>query len=266
MIGIGATLFKVPTMHGGAAFSPASLFSNGEEGAWYDPSDLTTLFQNSDGTTAVAVGDPVGYLGDKSGNGNHAIQAISAKRPTLRQAGSLYYLEFEGAQGLKTSGNVDFTGTDTMTVCAGVRKEVDASENITELSSNAGSSSNVGSFRLAVNSGSQYRYASRGDSSLRNTNASGYDVHSTNVLTGFSDISADIATIRVDGVEKTTQTLDQGAGNYGSYELNVGARNNGGGLHLEGFIYSLVIRNVVSNTADLASTETYVAAKTGVSL
>ena len=45
MIGIGATLFKVPTMHRGAAFSPASLFSSGEEGAWYDPSDLSTLFQ-----------------------------------------------------------------------------------------------------------------------------------------------------------------------------------------------------------------------------
>ena len=89
---------------------------------------------------------------------------------------------------------------------------------------------------------------------------------STNVVTGFSDISADIATIRVDGVEKATQTFDQGAGNYGSYALNVGARNDGGGLQFEGFIYSLVIRNVVSNTADLASTETYVAAKTGVSL
>jgi hypothetical protein len=263
MIGIGATLFKRAVM-GSRGFSPSALFANGEQGAWYDPSDLTTLFQNSDGTTAVAVGDPVGYLGDKSGNDNHAIQAISAKRPTLRQAGSLYYLEFEGAQGLRTSGNVDFTGTDTMTVCAGVRKEVDASENITELSSNAGN--NVGSFRLAVNSGSQYRYASRGDSVLRNTNASGYDVPSTNVVTGFSEISADIATIRVDGVDKTTQTLDQGSGNYGAYPLNVGARNDAAGLHFEGFMYSMIIRNVVSDSAAIASTEAYVASKTGVSL
>ena len=264
MYGLGVNKLGVTNVRGG--FNPLSLFASGEQGAWYDPSDLTTLFQNSDGTTAVAVGDPVGYLGDKSGNNNHAIQATSAKRPTLRQAGSLYYLEFEGAQGLRTSGNVDFTGTDTMTVCAGVKKEVDSSENITELSNNSGGAGNEGSFRLAVNSGSVYRYSSRGDSSLRNANATGYSVPSTNVLTGFSDISADIATIRVDGVEKTTQTLDQGAGNYGDTFLNVGARNDGSTLQLEGFIYSLIIRNVVSNTADLASTETYVAAKTGVSL
>ena len=264
MYGLGVNRLGVTKTSEAFEWEPTNLFANGEQGAWYDPSDLTTLFQNSDGTTAVAVGDPVGYLGDKSGNENHAIAANSAKRPTLRQAGSLYYLEFEGAQGLKTSGNVDFTGTDTMTVCTGVKKEVDASENIVELSTNAGG--NVGSFRLAVHSESQYRYGSRGDSALRNANATGYSVPSTNVVTGFSDISADIATIRVDGVEKATQTLDQGTGNYGSYELNVGARNNGGGLQFEGFIYSLVIRNVVSNTADLASTETYVAAKTGVSL
>ena len=50
MIGVGATLFKVPTAYGPAPFSPASLFSNGEEGAWYDISDLTTLFEE-DGTT-----------------------------------------------------------------------------------------------------------------------------------------------------------------------------------------------------------------------
>ena len=262
MYGLGVNRLGVTNAPSG--FNPLSLFANGEQGAWYDPSDLSTLFQNSDGTTAVAVGDPVGYLGDKSGNANHAIQATSSKRPTLRQAGSLYYLEFEGAQGLRTSGNVDFTGTDAVTVCAGVKKEVDAGENITELSNNAGG--NVGSFRLAVDGGSEYRYASRGDSFLRNADASGYDVPSTNVVTGFSEISADIATIRVDGVDKTTSTLDQGAGNYGTYPLNVGARNNGGGLQLEGFIYSIIIRGVLSNTEDLATTEAYVAEKTGVSL
>ena len=51
----------------GAGFSPAALFSAGEQGVWYDPSDLSTLFQDSAGTTPVtAVGQPVGFLGDKS--------------------------------------------------------------------------------------------------------------------------------------------------------------------------------------------------------
>ena len=52
---------------GGAGFSPASLFAAGEPGAWYDPSDFSTLFQDSAGTTPVtAVAQPVGLMLDKS--------------------------------------------------------------------------------------------------------------------------------------------------------------------------------------------------------
>ena len=59
------------------------LFSAGEQGVWYDPSDLTTLFQDSAGTTPVtATGQTVGKILDKSGRGNHATQATTASRPT----------------------------------------------------------------------------------------------------------------------------------------------------------------------------------------
>jgi hypothetical protein len=65
------------------AFSPASLFTTGEPGAWYDPSDLTTLFQDSAGTTPVTTpGQSVGRMLDKSGRGNHATQSNAAQRPT----------------------------------------------------------------------------------------------------------------------------------------------------------------------------------------
>jgi hypothetical protein len=50
-----------------SSFSPASLFAAGEQGVWYDPSDLTTLFQDSAGTTPVtAVEQAVGLMFDKS--------------------------------------------------------------------------------------------------------------------------------------------------------------------------------------------------------
>lgn len=49
------------------AFSPAALFAAGEPGAWYDPSDFSTLFQDSVGTTPVtAVAQQVGLMLDKS--------------------------------------------------------------------------------------------------------------------------------------------------------------------------------------------------------
>jgi hypothetical protein len=52
---------------GAPAFSPAVLFSLAEPGVWYDPSDLTTLFTDTAGTTPVtAPGQTVALALDKS--------------------------------------------------------------------------------------------------------------------------------------------------------------------------------------------------------
>lgn len=52
---------------GGGGFTPATLFAASEQGVWYDPSDFSTMYQDSAGTIPVtAVGQPVGFLGDKS--------------------------------------------------------------------------------------------------------------------------------------------------------------------------------------------------------
>ena len=262
MIGIGATLFKRAVM-GSRGFSPSALFANGEEGAWYDPSDLSTLFQSSDGTTAVAVGDPVGYIADKSGNGNHAIQATSAKRPILRNSGSLYWLEFASLQSscLKT-GDIDFTATDSMTTCVGVQKDDDDTASIIELSANVGA--NTGVFRLASVSTS-FRYISKGTSNV-SIDATGFGATTKNVVTGYSDISNPSSFIRVDGVQKATSTSSQGSGNFGTHPLNVGARANGSSAVLDGNIYGVIIRNVVSSAKEIASTETYMASKAGVTI
>lgn len=67
----------------GGSFSPASLFANGEQGGWYDPSDLSTLFQSSVGGVPALPGDPVGLVLDKSGNGINLSQPTAAARPTL---------------------------------------------------------------------------------------------------------------------------------------------------------------------------------------
>jgi len=66
-------------------FTPASLFAGGQQGLLYEAFDISTLFQDSAGTTPVTVAtDPIGYVGDKSGNGNHATQATAAARPTYQ--------------------------------------------------------------------------------------------------------------------------------------------------------------------------------------
>jgi len=54
-------------LFGSYAFTPLSLFAASEQGVWYDPSDFSTMFQGSTGTTPVtAVEQPVGLILDKS--------------------------------------------------------------------------------------------------------------------------------------------------------------------------------------------------------
>lgn len=63
-----------------------SIFATGEQGFFYDPSDLSTMFQDAAGTIPVtAAGQPVGLILDKSGRNNHARQTTSASRPIFEQ-------------------------------------------------------------------------------------------------------------------------------------------------------------------------------------
>lgn len=91
-------LTRALTEPGGGGFSPVSLFASGEQGAWYDPSDLSSMFQDTAGTIPVtAVGQPVARINDKSGVGLHALQATGANQPTLEQdVNGNYYLDFNG--------------------------------------------------------------------------------------------------------------------------------------------------------------------------
>jgi len=101
-------VYPVTVYAGGAQppFSPLNLFKQGEEGAWYDPSDLTTMFQDSTGTTPVtADGQPVGLILDKSGRNNHASQATAAKRPLYKTSGGLHWLQFDGVDDALATGN-----------------------------------------------------------------------------------------------------------------------------------------------------------------
>ena len=125
----------------GKGFNPLTWFASGEQGAWYDPSDLTTLFQDSAGTIPVtAVEQPVGLMKDKSGRNNHASQATSGNRPILSArvnlllatdalstqsvttAAASYTLAFTGAGTVTLSGTatgVLSAGSNTFTATAG---------------------------------------------------------------------------------------------------------------------------------------------------
>jgi len=93
-------------------FTPADLFTGSETGAWYGPSDLSTLFQDSAGTTPVTTaGQPVGLMLDKSGNANHATQATVAARPTYQTGPARATIDKVDDRLLVTVPTGGFTGT-----------------------------------------------------------------------------------------------------------------------------------------------------------
>lgn len=64
------------------SWSPAALFAGGGRVAWYDPSDTSTLFQDTAATVpAINSGDPVGCILDKSGHDRHALQRCQREPP-----------------------------------------------------------------------------------------------------------------------------------------------------------------------------------------
>lgn len=90
-------------------------------GAWFDPSDLSTLYQDDAGTTPVtAVEQPVGKIIDKSGNGYHATQSVTASRPVLSARKNIMLAtEAMGTQSvtsLAATYTLSFTGTGSVTL------------------------------------------------------------------------------------------------------------------------------------------------------
>jgi hypothetical protein len=188
---------------------------------------------------------------------------------TYDTAGFLPYLQFDGIDDSMSTGSIDFTATDKMTVWAGVRKLSDASQMIAELSANA--DTNNGAFNIAVVTGgvlSGSAYISVRGTSLLTTGSNTNTAPVTYLHTGQYDIVA--ATNKLISRVNATQVATSGAtsagtGNFGNYPLYIGQRG-GSSLPLNGNLYSLIVRGAQSTDSQINATESWVAGKTGVQL
>lgn len=272
MAGIGLKAFKLGLL-ASTLTTPASLFKLGEVGVWYDPSDLTTVFQDSAGTVPGAVDQPVGMIKDKSGNGKHATQSVAANRPILRKSGAYYYLEFDGTNDFLVTSSINFSGTDKVGIWAGVHKTNDtAYKTIVELS--AAPTSTIGTFGLGASSlngdASRRTWTSLLSGSAVNNigGASIYAAAITSVLTAQFDISQSTAAneskLYVNDT-LTTQTFnlaDAGTGNFSNNPLYIGMR--GGTLApLAGRLYGLIIRAGLTDQKTLSFMTKWMNSKTG---
>lgn len=246
------------------------LFITGEQGVWYDPSDFSTLFQDSAGTTPVtAVGQPVGKMLDKSGRGNHATQSTATSRPILQQdSNGRYYLQPDGVDDWMVTPSVDFTSTDKMFVCAGVRKLSDAAAAIVvELTS---TSTNNGSFYLAgpiTNATMTFGFATRGTIVGASNSVSGFPApvsvvlacrfdNSGNGTEGAAQIRPRVNGVAVSGSSQTSP------GNYANAPLYL-FRRAGTSLPFSGRFYGLIVRGAATSDAQIAAAERFMNQRTG---
>ena len=91
-----------------SGWTPTKLFAGGTAGGWWDAGDLSTLFQDTAGTTPVtALAQPVRRISDKSGNGKHI--TFSGTNPPLYGVTSAGYPCLVGSDSTSRGLNAGFT-------------------------------------------------------------------------------------------------------------------------------------------------------------
>ncbi len=258
----------------------AGMFGAGEQGVWYDPSDKSTMYQDAAGTIPVtAVGQPVGKILDKSGRGNHATQGTTTRRPTLQQdASGKYYLSFDGVDDYLSTGSINFTATDKMTVFTADHSVYD---NPTGPRAIVGLSTSVFGYNgtwwlTAYDSVYSARSAAYLRGNLRGAGVYGPDQRTLGVrrlVRSFRfDISKDVLAnetlIRLNGVPTplTGTPLDPsaGSGNFGNWPLYIGMVSNQ--YPFSGRLYGLIVRGAATDDLHLTHAEKFLAYKSGVTL
>lgn len=257
-----------------APFEPGSLFGAGTAGAWYNPSDLSTVFEDSGGTVPAVVGGPVGRVSDKSGNGHHLVQASSGKRPTLRTSGELYWLEFDGNDdALATASGVPL-GRGQAAFFAAFQPSTSAVMIIAETSATA--TNTAGAFYVTANesAGELYVLVNTGGQTgrdVRRTNSGARGAGVTSVLSVAFDMtnpSAEGKIVgRVNAAGGMFQTVQDDADgivqSFGSERFNLGARD-GTVAPFAGRFFGGLLRGGKLTASDIYRMEKWLGARAGV--
>ena len=184
---------------------------------------------------------------------------------TYDTAGFPLYLRFDGIDdGMYTPANLNLSATDKVGVFAGVRKNATVTQFPVEFSS---SDSNNGAFGVGADSGGfEYFFNSRG-TTLRQVliDNAAYNAPVSNVVTLSADIAAPSLIARINATQVGSNTSSQGTGNFGTYPLYIGSRNNSS-LYFNGHLHGLIVVGSAVSAGNISATESWMAGKTGLVL
>lgn len=180
-------------------------------------------------------------------------------------AGFPKYLRANGTNQWMRAADVNFTGTNKITVCTGVRPFVNALQMVVELSSNL--NFNDGVVGLYSSGSNSYSFASKGTTVVGVSSATNFVPPISNVLTGIGDISGPNCSIRVNGGAPSSVGNSQGTGNYGNHPLYLFSRA-GTSLFFNGQFYGSVVNARPSGVtpAELRLFEQFINRNTRVTL
>ncbi len=171
------------------------------------------------------------------------------------------YLLADGVDDGMVTNSIDFTATDKVSVCAGVRKLSDGNYPvIAEFSDNW--TLNLRSFSVSLNLNNGYAFASRATQPGSAAAISGFLAPTTNVISGLGSIAIDSIILRVNGTQVATSSTDQGTGNYGNYPLYL-FRRGGTTAPFNGRFYGMTVVGKTVTDGELVNLETYTNNKTG---
>lgn len=223
-----------------------------------DASDMTTLFTNTAGTTAVtASGQTVRAWKDKTSNATLFTEATNA--PVYTEASGLKYLVFTGK---RLDSTLDLTSFNAMTICAAVRRE--SATDIVLINQNNGS--NNPGFSLQYNTTPAF-VASSNVGSARQTSPQSVSAQPfTEIVTGFFRRSSALLQTRINGVNGTASTASQGAGTWGNALVRISGRASDGIRTITGNIYALAMFTDILSGDDLTNVESWLADRAGVTL
>ncbi|MGF1549198.1 MAG: hypothetical protein ACFBQW_01480 [Sphingomonadaceae bacterium] len=239
------------------AFSPADLFASGEAGAWYDPSDLSSMHQDSAGTTAAVLDQPVGRIADKTGNGFHATQATSARRPILRLGGDgRYYLAFDGVDDF-LGHSLGLGSGDATFAAAAERTAAGAAQQALFVANDASQPLRPGLYaRAAGNDWGCYV-----DGAWQ---SAGHDLSIRAVVSSIGRASGDTHDMQTNGGAATSLANSLGAG---ADRRAIGAGVAAGTTHLmTGRVYGIVAIDRALGASELDDLVQWLAGKAGVAL
>lgn len=187
-------------------------------------------------------------------------KVVSQYEVTEAGVQSVSYLAFDGVDdGMVT--NTITPGTDKVQVFAGVRKLSNAVAYGTIVEMSAGSG--TGRWALFAPSAAPPLDIFDTLGTLYVGNYASTAAPSTNVMTGIADIGSPFASISINSVVISSSTATQGTGNYSPNIIYIG-RRGGTTFPFNGRLYSLLTRFGANLTiGQIASTESWVNAKTG---